>query len=78
MNKYDFMQDMLLRARNRHRKELGLAPESSIISKQGKASNPVPATCSTTNGQSGAFDGKQNNPLPLGTNDNSQLKENDK
>ncbi len=27
MTKYEFMQDMLLKYRNRHRKELGLCPE---------------------------------------------------
>ncbi len=67
MTKYDFMQDMLTRARNRHRKELGLCPE------QPGAVGPTPLPCkpsSSTGGQAGGpakpFDGTQDNPMPLG------------
>ena len=61
--KYDFMQDMLVRARNKHRKELGLCPE------QPEAVGPTPLLCkprSSTDGQAGAFQGKLANPMPLG------------
>ncbi len=55
MTKYEFMQDMLVRARNRHRRELGLCPEAP------EAVGPTPLTAkqsSSTDGQAGVFDGK--------------------
>ena len=60
MTKYDFMQDMLIRARNRHRKELGLCPE------QPEAAQCTPEPIKAPDGQSGPFDGKLANPMPLG------------
>lgn len=54
--KYEFMQDMLTRARNRHRREFGLPPEQ-----------PEAAP----DGQAGAFDGTADNPLPLTTDINT-------
>ncbi len=67
MNKYDFMRDMLIRARNRHRKELGLCSE------QPEAVGPTPLLCkppSCPDEQAGGpakpFDGTQDNPMPLG------------
>ncbi len=58
--KYEFMQDMLTRARNRHRKELGLCPEAP------ETGECAPAPSSSTDGQAEGFDGKAENPLPLG------------
>ena len=61
--KFEFMQDMLTRARNKHRKELGLCPE------QPEVVGPTPLISkprSFTDGQAGAFDGKLANPMPLG------------
>lgn len=61
LTKYDFMQDMLVRARNRYRRELGLCPES-----------PEVAPCSlepssSTDGQAERFGDKdKTNPMPLG------------
>ncbi len=60
--KYDFMQDMLTRARNRHRKELGLCPE------QPETAQRTPEPIKATDGQAGPFDGKLANPMPLGGN----------
>ncbi len=57
--KYDFMQDMLTRARNKHRKELGLCPE------QPEAAQRTPGPIKATDGQAGGFDGKLANPMPL-------------
>lgn len=62
MTKYEFMQDMLVRARNRHRRELGLAPE------QPEAVGPTPLISkplSSTDKQSGPFQGKLANPMPI-------------
>ncbi len=62
MNKYDFMQDMLTKYRNKHRKELGLCPE------QPEAVGPTPLLCkprSCPDGQSGAFQGKLANLTPI-------------
>ena len=53
MTKYDFMQDMLVRARNKHRRELGLCPE------QPEAAQCTPEPRSSTDGQAEGFDGKQ-------------------
>ena len=65
--KYDFMQDMLIKYRNKHRKELGLCPE------QPEAAQCPPEPSSSTDGQSGGpdkpFDGTQENPMPLGSKD---------
>ena len=57
--KYEFMQDMLILARNKHRNELGLCPE------QPETPCP-PEPCSSTDGQAEPFDGKLANPIPLG------------
>lgn len=57
--KYEFMQDMLVRARNRHRRKLGLCPE------QPEAAQPTLKPLSFTDGQSGAFQGKLANPMPI-------------
>ncbi len=59
--KYEFMQDMLLRARNRHRKELGLCPEAT----EPPPSTPKPP--SAPDGQAGGFQGTEKNPTPLKT-----------
>ena len=64
--KYDFMRDMLILARNKHRKELGLCPE------QPEAVGPALLTSeprSSTERQAVAFDGTQDNPMPLGSKD---------
>ncbi len=58
--KYDFMQDMLIKYRNKHRKELGLCPE------QPEAAQCPSDPSSSTHGQAVAFDGTQANPMPLG------------
>ncbi len=50
--KYDFMQDMLIKYRNKHRKELGLCPE------QPEAAQHTPEPIKATDGQAGGFDGK--------------------
>ena len=57
--KYDFMRDMLTKYRNKHRKELGLCPE------QPEAAQRTPEPIKATDGQSEAFDGTQDNPMPL-------------
>ncbi len=57
--KYDFMRDMLRRARDRHRRELGLCPEQP----EAGPDSPVPSL--STDGPVGAFDGTQDNPMPL-------------
>ncbi len=59
MNKYDFMQDMLTKYRNKHRKELGLCPE------QPEAAQCPPEPSSSTDGQAGTLDGKLANPMPI-------------
>ncbi len=59
MTKYEFMQDMLIRARNRHRRELGLCPEQPEAGPD--SAGPSPAT----DGGAGGFDGTQDNPMPL-------------
>ncbi len=62
--KYDFMQDMLIRARNRHRRELGLCPESPEVAALAAMWPPEPD--SSTDGHPEPFDGKIANPMPLG------------
>lgn len=62
--KYDFMQDMLIRARNRHRRELGLCPESPEVG----PCSPEPG--SSTGAQAEGLFSKlcekdKNNPIPL-------------
>ncbi len=65
MNKYDFMQDMLTKYRNRHRKELGLCPE------QPETAQHTPEPIKATDGQAGGSfahlcDKDGTNPIPLG------------
>ncbi len=59
--KYEFMHDMITRARNRHRRDLGLCPE------QPEAAPDSPGPSSSADGPTGGFDGKVHNPLPLGS-----------
>ncbi len=59
MTKYEFMQDMLILARNRHRKELGLCPEQS---------DPAPTTPEPVKAPQqppAGFDGTVDNPMLL-------------
>ncbi len=58
--KYEFMQDMLIRARNRHRRELGLCPEQPEV----VPGSPEPSL--SPDRPAGGFDGTQENPMPLG------------
>ena len=60
LTKYEFMQEMLIRARNRHREELGLCPE------QPEMDPCPPEPGSSTDGHPEPFDGKIANPMPLG------------
>ncbi len=59
MTKFEFMQDMLTRARNKHRKELGLCPE------QPEVTPCSPEPCPSTDGPAGGFDGTSGK-RPLG------------
>ncbi len=59
--KYDFMRDMLIKYRNKHRKELGLCPE------QPEAAQRTPEPIKATDGQAGGPDGKLANPMPIKT-----------
>ncbi len=63
--KFEFMQDMLIQARNKHRKALGLCPE------QPEAAQCPPEPRSSTDGQVGASfghlcDKDKTNPMSLG------------
>lgn len=63
--KYEFMHDMLVRARNRHRRELGLPPEQPETAPA--TPEPIKASDGQAEGSFGRLCGNDGiNPMPLG------------
>ncbi len=63
--KYDFMRDMLTRANNRYRRQMGLRPVSAAQMESSTADEPAEAPEQPVAG----FNGREINPLPLGGKD---------